>query len=285
MILNKLNRFFANRKIRNSINKHLPASSSRLTKIVNSDIYAYLRPSFSDLVRIDEYNKSIYIPQNHLTDKIKEMNPVAIFDIGGNIGLSTLALSQAFPNCNKIVSVEAEYQNHAMLTKNMNYWSQANQPLYSKKIFSLYAIASCTAEKNAGKILAKRLPGGLSASGTFTFNANLTQEYQSEFESNFEDTGIVCSKIKVSMNDLFNEHTNSSDIGIVKIDIEGGEEELFSQNTEWLSNTAFMTIEIHDVMGAINSSKNLISCIASYDFAIVPENDVLHCYNRKFLSQ
>jgi hypothetical protein len=70
---------------------------------------------------------------------------------------------------------------------------------------------------------------------------------------------------------------------ILKVDIEGGEEELFSENTDWLKDIAFLTIEIHDRFGRVNLSRALLKCLAKYDFAIYPCDDILHCYNRRIL--
>jgi FkbM family methyltransferase len=52
----------------------------------------------------------------------------------------------------------------------------------------------------------------------------------------------------VSINEIFTAHSNDCFPFIVKIDIEGGEKELFQQNTEWIGRTPLIIIELHDWM-------------------------------------
>lgn len=62
---------------------------------------------------------------------------------------------------------------------------------------------------------------------------------------------------------------------IVKIDIEGGEAELFSQNTEWVDLFPILIIELHDwLLPASTNSQNFLRCIATKnrDFVVSGEN-------------
>ena len=74
---------------------------------------------------------------------------------------------------------------------------------------------------------------------------------------------------------------------IVKVDIEGGEEYLLSENIGWVDPCFFLSIEIHDrfhpVM--INSSKNIVYIIKDGNFAITAASDVLHLYSREKLEK
>jgi hypothetical protein len=49
----------------------------------------------------------------------------------------------------------------------------------------------------------------------------------------------------VTINDIMQRH-GASRLLIVKIDIEGGEHELFRSNLEWLDVTSLLIIELHD---------------------------------------
>ena len=88
----------------------------------------------------------------------------------------------------------------------------------------------------------------------------------------------------VSLNDLFLDFKEGHK-AIVKIDIEGGEEHLLQDNTDWVSSIIYMTAEVHDRFHPVmlNSSKNLLRVLSENDFAIAAEKDVLHCYSRKHL--
>ena len=49
----------------------------------------------------------------------------------------------------------------------------------------------------------------------------------------------------ISMNDLIKKH-HIDRIDILKVDIEGGEIEIFSENLSWLTIVRILVIEIHD---------------------------------------
>jgi FkbM family methyltransferase len=62
---------------------------------------------------------------------------------------------------------------------------------------------------------------------------------------------------------------------ICKIDIEGAEKELFSQNTEWIQRFPVIVVEIHDwLLRGQLTAKNLLLAIADLDrdFIILSEN-------------
>lgn len=62
---------------------------------------------------------------------------------------------------------------------------------------------------------------------------------------------------------------------IAKIDIEGGEEALFSCDTEWVDRFPLLIIELHDwLLPRSGSSRNFLSCVArrDRDFVYLGEN-------------
>jgi FkbM family methyltransferase len=71
---------------------------------------------------------------------------------------------------------------------------------------------------------------------------------------------------------------------ILKIDIEGGEKELFSRDVGWLEQIPLLIIELHDWMlpGEANS-KNFLKAIASYDFDFVYFRENIFCFNNALL--
>ncbi|MBK6274551.1 MAG: FkbM family methyltransferase [Saprospirales bacterium] len=60
---------------------------------------------------------------------------------------------------------------------------------------------------------------------------------------------------------------NLEEIGILKLDIEGSELEVFQENYEWLSKVNMLIIETHDFMRN-GTSKSLFKAIINYDFAV-----------------
>jgi len=62
---------------------------------------------------------------------------------------------------------------------------------------------------------------------------------------------------------------------IAKIDIEGGEAELFSRDTEWVGAFALLIVELHDwLLPGSASSRNFLRCVAALDrdFVYLGEN-------------
>lgn len=71
---------------------------------------------------------------------------------------------------------------------------------------------------------------------------------------------------------------------IVKIDIEGGEKELFSTDFGWLERIPLLIIELHDWMlpGEANS-RNFLKAISSFDFDFVYRSENVFCFNNALL--
>ena len=66
------------------------------------------------------------------------------------------------------------------------------------------------------------------------------------------------------------------EIDILKIDIEGAERELFSENFEgWLPNVKVLIIEIHDYLGFYGASQSLFKAILKYDFSVYIKGESL----------
>jgi Methyltransferase FkbM domain len=71
---------------------------------------------------------------------------------------------------------------------------------------------------------------------------------------------------------------------ILKVDIEGGEKELFSGECNWLEQIPVVIIELHDWMlpGEANS-RNFLKAISSFDFDFVYLNENAFCFNNRLL--
>jgi FkbM family methyltransferase len=287
-IIRRITAQIKNKFARHWPNVHLNSTTSKIYFLENG-ISVFLRPSFSDWVRLREYLSSIYVPDNQLTVAVKNLKPELLVDVGANIGFSSLSLIESFPSVQQVVGIEAEKENFEVLKLNYENWSTNVKFQNTKltKFFPIYAIASNDSDNNVANVLATRLPGGLSASGTFKFVSGAQSVSQFENSENLQNNVVLeFAHQKISISDVFSTYlsNSSSAIAVVKMDIEGGEEELFLGKSDWLNRTAFLTVEIHDSMGSPCSSRYLLEKLVEHDFAIVPEKDVLHCYNRMMLS-
>lgn len=71
---------------------------------------------------------------------------------------------------------------------------------------------------------------------------------------------------------------------IFKIDIEGGEEDLFAGDTDWMTSFPLLIIELHDWMLPFSgSSRNFIRALARHDFDVVQRGENMFLFNRDLL--
>jgi FkbM family methyltransferase len=72
---------------------------------------------------------------------------------------------------------------------------------------------------------------------------------------------------------------------ILKIDIEGGEKLLFSEDTPWLDRFPLIIIELHDwMLPFTNVSKNFYRNAVKYDFDILNRGENTFLFNKRLLS-
>jgi FkbM family methyltransferase len=73
---------------------------------------------------------------------------------------------------------------------------------------------------------------------------------------------------------------------LCKIDIEGGEADLFAKNTSWVSRFALVIIELHDWMLPFKGSSNaFLKTIAALDFELTVRGENIFCFNSIFFDQ
>ena len=76
---------------------------------------------------------------------------------------------------------------------------------------------------------------------------------------------------RVTVNDIYAEESARAFPFIVKVDIEGGEADLFSANTEWVEQTPLVIVELHDwLLPKQGTSGPFLRCIAGLDRDFFP---------------
>ena len=71
---------------------------------------------------------------------------------------------------------------------------------------------------------------------------------------------------------------------IMKIDIEGAEQDLFQGDVDWMDEFAMIGIELHDWMLPFQgSSRTFLSALARFDFELIPRGENLFLFNRRLL--
>lgn len=145
----------------------------------------------------------------------KPVNPKFIIDAGAYTGLSTLFFAMQYPEA-KIIAVEPEASNFEILKKHTaskQNIESINYGLWSKKTFL--------------KVIDNKL-------GKWAFSLKEVND-----TSDYDIHGITVKEIL--------EKSGFKQIDILKIDIEGAEKELFSNNYQsWLDKVNTIIIELHD---------------------------------------
>ena len=173
--------------------------------------------------------------------------PKFIIDGGANIGCASVFFANRYPECEKIVSIEPEIKNFSLLMYNSQYYPQI-QPIRA-------ALWNREIDLSV-------------AHGEFhkTDDAFMTSE---SIAPDIETTqGITIGKIFRESRFKF--------IDILKLDVEGAEKEIFSDEGkywEWLPFVRVLIIELHDRMKR-GCSRNLFRAMGFYEtfFAFSGEN-------------
>jgi FkbM family methyltransferase len=165
-----------------------------------------------------------------------------IVDLGGNIGLSPLYFSMMWPEA-QIVAVEPEPGNFALLSENIA--GRAN----------IRAIQAGAASRSGRLSIVDEKAG------------------KNAFQTEVSDDGSVPA---VTVGEIVAEYRAKGCIPFaIKIDIEGGEAELFSEDHDWLDEFPLAMVELHDwLYPGQRTSRSFLSAVAEKDrdFIYLDEN-------------
>jgi FkbM family methyltransferase len=173
-----------------------------------------------------------------------------IVDAGANIGASVVYFAGVFPE-GKILAIEPEANNCALLRKNcegINY---------------------------------SLLEGGIGcAAGTLYLNDPGRSDWGFILRTHgehqvpvFDAESIVADQIAQGLVPF-----------IFKADIEGGEAELFSNNTSWVCTFPLLIVELHDwLYPGTATARNFLRTISSLNFDFVYRGENAFCFNNDVL--
>jgi len=192
----------------------------------------YLRPHTSDFSTFIQ----MIIDQDYSVD-YGDLKPNVIIDCGANIGLGTLMFKKLFPGAH-IYAVEPEEENFSLLCKNTQQ--------YDNITCLKYGIW------NKDTFLNIKDPG-LGSWGFMIEEADRPNQH---------------SIPSISISSLMKAH-KVEQIDILKIDIEGSEKEVFSEDCDyWLSRTKVLIIELHDRLRA-GGAVSLFKALSKYNFSFL----------------
>lgn len=159
-----------------------------------------------------------------------------IVDAGANIGASSVFFTSLVPD-SQVVAIEPDPGNFKLLALNSN----------GLRIEPVEAALSSA----HGHVRLVDPGQGHGAYRTEALNG-----------AEKKDGQIRC----VTIDDIYQQHSGQCFPFIVKVDIEGGEADLFSANTEWVKQTPVLIIELHDWMLTKSArSQAFLRCISTLD--------------------
>jgi FkbM family methyltransferase len=175
-----------------------------------------------------------------------------IVDAGANIGASVVFFALEFPDC-RIIAIEPESNNCAMLRQNcagLNY---------------------------------RLIEGGV---GCENGGAFLTDTGRGDLTFTLSEKGSYPVRVH-SLTDIIQEQIALGGLPlIIKIDIEGGEADLFRASTNWLTAIPLLIIELHDwMLPGKGVSRNFLRAISNHNFDFVYQGENVFCFNNDALCE
>lgn len=175
-----------------------------------------------------------------------------IIDAGANIGASAVWFADRFPTA-QVVAIEPEPDNYALLARNAKAF-----PLVQPVRAAL---------------------GSRDGTG-FCYDPG-RGDWGYRVSAKPHEDGAAVPMITV---DSITEHYAQCSPLVCKIDIEGGEAELFSYRTRWVTDFPLIVIELHDwMLPGQGTSHNFICTLAQHNFDVLLRGENLFCFNNELL--
>jgi FkbM family methyltransferase len=167
-----------------------------------------------------------------------------IIDCGANIGLSALYYAQHLPKA-RIVGIEPAHDNVLLARKNVQH-----NPL-------IEIVEAAIHDRPAALELVDP------TAAKFAYRVH---EASAASKSSIE---------AVTVGGLMQRYGAARNL-IVKVDIEGGEAEMFRSNTSWLDHTALLTVETHDwLFPGKGTSQSLFAALAGRKFEVIHKGEYI----------
>jgi FkbM family methyltransferase len=171
------------------------------------------------------------------------INPL-IVDAGANIGASSVYFSLKYPS-SRVVAIEPGADNHALL------------------------------KMNSSGLNIEPILGAVASTNGFMNVLDVGEGFWGLRTGPLMSTRSGSDVPTVTINSIYQANSISHFPFITKIDIEGGEIELFSRNIEWVAKTPLLIIELHDwLLPEKGTSLPFLKCITGLDrdFVHIGEN-------------
>lgn len=166
----------------------------------------------------------------------KRKTPKSIIDLGANVGYSAVWFALAYPEA-RIIAVEPDEENFGIAQENLSSFSNVQ--------------VLCAAVSDQSGVANIVDPG----SGPWSFRTQQSDNPWSEGK-------VVGTVDCVTFPNLLRKFS-FEEVGLLKVDIEGAEVDLFSQDPQWVEQVDEIVIELHDRFRA-GASRNFFSATKSF---------------------
>ncbi len=189
---------------------------------------------------------------SHYKTRQERGEKALIVDAGANIGASAVYFSRLYP-ASFVLAVEPEENNVSLMRINLEKSDNV-------KVFK--AAIGCE-----HRVMYLNDPG------------------QSDWAFRVEEKGNVAVDVLSPAELISSVKDQNLYPFIFKIDIEGGEGNLFQKNIEWVDSFPLIVIELHDWMLPFQgTSRSFIKTLAAYDFDVVHRGENVFCFNKRILA-
>lgn len=219
-------------------------------------VYLQLKTKNTESIRLPGFKNVIHLRKEAADIKLfkqllihqeyyfqSSIRPEFIIDAGANIGLSTLFFAKAYPTAH-IAAIEAEKDNYEVLRRNTRNYPDIH-PINAGLWFKSTTLE--VTDQNADS------------------TGFMVRETNPENPRGFK---------ALTTQDILKMH-NKSYIDIFKIDIEGAEKEILTENTSWIDKTRILIIELHD--------RKKPGCSKAFFQAFSGRNFECHPFGQNFL--
>lgn len=190
---------------------HRPGSATVAVQLPGLAHPLWARPGTSDAATFDE----VFVAREYDLP-FGDFAPAHILDLGANVGYASLCFAARWPQAH-ILAVEPDANNLRLLTRNTAAW-----PRISVVHAAVWARPSRVIVANPGD-----------APNAFRMR---------------ERDGAHAEGVEALTVPQLIARTGARTVGLVKMDVEGAEAEIFSGDTAWLDHVDALVIELHDRM-------------------------------------
>lgn len=188
--------------------------------------------------------------RSYYSSKVASGKVPLIIDAGANIGASVVYFLHVYREC-KVLAIEPEMNNCTLLRKNCAGLN-----------FSL-------------------VEGGIGCKNGSLF---LSDPGDSDWGFRLGEQGNVKVPVFAADELILDQINQGLEPFIFKIDIEGGESELFKERTTWMQRFPLLIIELHDwLFPGTSNSRNFLREVSSMNMDFVFSGENVFCFNNDLL--